>query len=47
MDAVAQHTCKGSRCDASPKSTPTDNAAECILLDLLSRRLGHGMPPNG
>ena len=33
MDAVAQHTCKGSRCDASPKNTPTDNAAEGILLD--------------
>jgi hypothetical protein len=33
MDVVAQHTCKGSRCDASPKNTPTDNAAEGILLD--------------
>jgi len=33
MDAVAQHTCKGSRCDASPRNTPTDNATEGILLD--------------
>lgn len=45
MDAVAQHTCKGSRCDASPKNTPTDNAAEGILLDCYRDAWGHGMPP--
>ena len=33
MDAGAQHMCKGSRCDACPKNTRTDNAAEGILLD--------------
>jgi len=46
MDAVAQHTCKGSRCDASPKNTPTDNAAEGILLDCCCDAWDHGMPPN-
>jgi hypothetical protein len=45
MDAVAQHTWKGSRCDASPKKTPTDNAAEGILLDCCCDAWGHGMPP--
>jgi hypothetical protein len=46
MDVVAQHRCKGSRCDASPKNTPTDNAAEGILLDCYRDAWGHGMPPN-
>jgi len=32
MDVVAQHTCKGSRCDANPKNIRTDNAAEGIRL---------------
>ena len=46
MDVVAQHTCKGSRWDASPGNTPTDNAAEGILLDCCRDAWGHGMPPN-
>ena len=46
MDVVAQHTCTGSRCDASPKNTPTDNATEGILLDCYRDAWGHGMPPN-
>ena len=45
MDVVAQHTCKGSICDASPKNTPTDNAAEGILLDCCCDAWSHGMPP--
>ena len=46
MDAGAQHTHKGSRCDASPKNTPTNNAAEGILHDCCCDAWGHGMPPN-
>src|SRR5262245_9698663 len=46
MDAGAQHTCKGSRCDACTKNTPTDNAAEGILLDCCCGAWGHGMPAN-
>ena len=46
MDVVAQHTCNGSRCDAGPKNTPTDKAAEGILLDCCCDAWGHGMPPN-
>jgi len=44
MDALVQHTRKGSRCDAGPKNTPTDNAAERILLDCCCDAWGHGMP---
>jgi len=44
MDVVAQHTCKGS--DASPKNTPTDNAAEGILLDCRCDACVHGLLPN-
>ena len=47
MDVVAQHTCKGSRCGASPKNIPTNNAAEGILVDCCRDAWGHGMPPNG
>jgi hypothetical protein len=46
MDAGAQPTCKGSGCDARPKNTPTDDAAEGILLDCCCDAGGHGMPPN-
>jgi hypothetical protein len=46
MDVVALHTCKGSRCDASPRNTPTDNATEGILRDRYRDTWGHGMPPN-
>ena len=42
MAAVAQHTCKGS----SPRNSPTDNAAEGILLDCCCDAWDHGMPPN-
>ena len=46
MDVVAQHTCKGSRCDASPKKQPDRQRCKGILLDCYRDAWGHGMPPN-